>query len=182
MQGSVLLFLEFQRRRVDAVAQPGGGGAVWEDVAEVRAATSAQGFGAHHAVAGVGLLRHGFGVPRLIDARPAAAGVVLRGRGKQRLAAGGAAVLAGFMVVPVGAGERPFGAVLAQDAVLLRGQFGTPFGFGLGFVNAHGSPPVSKECTRKPPEGHQGQAAAVSAAATKPATHYTRLTASSQPV
>src|SRR5215213_1245992 len=74
--------LEIQRRRIHAIAQPGIGGAVREDVSQVRAALGAHGFGADHAVAAVGDLldRAGHG---LRETRPAAAGVELGARVEQ---------------------------------------------------------------------------------------------------
>src|SRR6202035_2123848 len=47
----VLLRLELQRRRVDAVAQAGGAGAILEHMAEMAVALRAQYLGADHAVA-----------------------------------------------------------------------------------------------------------------------------------
>src|SRR5216684_7804616 len=51
-----LFRLQLQRRRVDAIAQAGGAGAVLEHVAEMAIALRAQHFGADHAVADVALL------------------------------------------------------------------------------------------------------------------------------
>src|SRR6202158_2739498 len=56
MTGAALFRLQLQRRRIDAVAQAGGAGAVVEDVAEMAVALRAQNFGADHAVARVALL------------------------------------------------------------------------------------------------------------------------------
>ena len=53
------------------------------------------------------------------------------------------------MMVPVLPGEGPFGAVLAQDAVLLGAQFGASFGVGFGFIKAHGGSPVAEEFTAR---------------------------------
>ena len=55
------------------------------------------------------------------------------GLGPEQLgAAAGTAVDAGPVLVPQLAGEGTLGAFLAEDAVLLGGQLGTPFGVGLG--------------------------------------------------
>src|SRR5436190_14296954 len=74
----LLLLLEFQCCRVDAVARPGRVRAVREDVPEVATAARAHDLGADHAEADVALL-----VDRLLRGRrgergPAATGVVLR--------------------------------------------------------------------------------------------------------
>src|SRR4028118_2147689 len=84
---ALLRFLvQLQRRRVDAVAQPGRAGAVVEHVAQVRAAAAAPDFGADGVVAGVDLrlppLRGGGGV----EAGPAAVCVEL-GLGAEQLLA-----------------------------------------------------------------------------------------------
>src|ERR1700723_926390 len=51
-----LFGLQFQRRRIDAVAQAGRAGAVVEHMAEMAVALRAQNLGSDHAVAGVALL------------------------------------------------------------------------------------------------------------------------------
>src|SRR5471032_569245 len=51
-----LFRLQFQRRRIDAVAQPGRAGAVLEHVPEMAIAFRAQHLGPDHAVADVALL------------------------------------------------------------------------------------------------------------------------------
>ena len=60
-----------QRERVDAVAQPGVGGAVGEHVAQVAAAAGAQDLGPRHAEAAVGPLDDGAGGAGPVEARPA---------------------------------------------------------------------------------------------------------------
>src|SRR5690606_28683285 len=65
-----------------------------------------------------------------VEARPAAARVVLGVRFKQRAATGHAAVLARLLVVPVFAGERRLGGRAAADRVLLVGQLFPPFSIG----------------------------------------------------
>src|SRR6185312_2092533 len=54
------------------------------------------------------------------------------------VAAGGAAVHTGSVLVPVGAGKRALGALLAEDVVLLGGELGAPFGLALFDLGRHG--------------------------------------------
>src|SRR5439155_26619946 len=54
--GRLLLRLELDRNRVDAVAKPGGVRPVVEDVAQVAAALRTSDFRPHHEVAGVDVL------------------------------------------------------------------------------------------------------------------------------
>src|SRR6185437_4690159 len=70
-------------------------------------------------------------VHRLIEARPAGAGLELGVRCEQRLAAADANVGARRMRVPVLTGEGAFGAFLARDAELLWRELRLPFGVGL---------------------------------------------------
>src|SRR5262249_29138417 len=71
------------------------------------------------------------GVDRLGEAGPAATRVVLHAGVEQLVAASGAAVGAGGLGVPVGAGEGPLGPLLAHDMVLLGGELRLPLGLGL---------------------------------------------------
>src|SRR5918996_4796219 len=74
---AVGLGLQLERRRVHAIALPGGLGAVGEHVAEMGIAPAAQHLGAHHEMAAVGLVGHGFLAQRREEARPAGAGIEL---------------------------------------------------------------------------------------------------------
>src|SRR5690606_12376154 len=121
---------EVQRGRVDAVAQPGRRRTVGEHMPQVRITARAAGLDAAHAMAEVFVLGHGFDVHGRVEARPAAARVVLGVRFKQRAATGHAAVLARLLVVPVFAGERRLGGRAAADRVLLVGQLFPPFSIG----------------------------------------------------
>src|SRR4051812_12944816 len=94
-------------------------------------AVRARHLGADHPVARVRLLVDRIVARRGVERGPAAAGVVLRLGGEQLRAAAGAAVRAVLEDGVVLAAERPFGALLAQDAVLLGAQLGPPLGFGL---------------------------------------------------
>jgi hypothetical protein len=133
--------LQFQRCRVDAVAQSGRSGTVLEHMAEMAIALRAQHLGADHAVADVP-----FFVDMALDrgrrkTRPAATGIEFGVGFEQRLAAAGAGVSALALLMLVFARERPLGRLLAQHGVLHRRQFAAPLGVGLfdscGFAIAH---------------------------------------------
>ena len=74
---------EAQRHAIDAMPVSGRLRAVIEDMAEMTAATPAQGLGPHHHEGAIGLLDNGVG-QRLIEARPAGAALELRLRREQR--------------------------------------------------------------------------------------------------
>ena len=93
----------------------------------MRIAAVAVHLAADHAVARVGLASHVFFPRRLPEARPAAAGLELVLRAEQLGPAAYAAVLALVVVVPVLAGERALGAVLARHLELLRRELAFPF-------------------------------------------------------
>src|SRR5439155_24632337 len=125
------------RQGVDAVALPGGRGAVVEDVAEVAAAALAQHLDAGHEVALVDTaldVRLVLGLP---EARPARTGVELRARREQDGAAAGAAVGAVVVVVDELAGEGRLGARLAQHLVLGRRELAAPLLVGLADFRTH---------------------------------------------
>src|ERR1019366_6354933 len=126
-----LFRLQFQRRRIDAVTQSGRAGAVLEDMAEMAVALRTKHFGPDHAVAAVAFLLDMALRRRLGKAWPAAAGIELGVGFEQRLAAAGADVGAGPLLMLVFAGERPLGRLLAQYRVLHRRQFAAPLGFAL---------------------------------------------------
>src|SRR5712691_2281970 len=71
------LFLQAQRPRIDAVAQAGGIGAIFEHVTEVRITPAAFHFRADHAVAGIAFRRNTVIVDGRPEARPARAGMEL---------------------------------------------------------------------------------------------------------
>src|SRR3981189_470990 len=119
---AVLSRLQLQRRRIDAVAQAGRAGAVLEHMAEMAVALRAQHLGPDHAVADVAFLVDMALQRRLGKARPAAAGIELGVGFEQRLAAAGAGVGAGPLLMLVFAGERPFRRLLAQYRILHRRQ------------------------------------------------------------
>src|SRR5690606_35899907 len=112
----LLLGLELQRSRIDAVTQSGRFRAIRKDVPQVGIAARAQSFGPAHAVAGIQRLFDAVIGQRLVEAWPATAGLVLGVRTEQRRSAGHAAVNALGMIVVVLAGKRRLGAFLSHDA------------------------------------------------------------------
>src|SRR6202012_4627341 len=126
MAGSLLafrLFLfvarrELQRRAIGAVAQAGGLRPVLEDMAKMAAALGAVKLRAGHAMAGVGRGSHR-SRDGVVKAGPARAALILRAGFEQLGAAAGAKELAGALLIIERAGAGVFGAMLAQDAVLL---------------------------------------------------------------
>src|SRR5206468_5201305 len=117
-------------------------------MAEMATAFGAEHLGADHAVADVPLLVDMALDRRLGEARPAAAGIELGVGLEQHVAATGAGVGAGAIVVLIFAGEGTLGRLFPQHGVLHRRQFLPPLlfalddlvvcGFGLGV--GHGSP------------------------------------------
>src|ERR1700686_3339645 len=124
--GGGLFRLQFQRGRIDAVAQAGRAGAIFEHVAEMTVALRAQHLGADHAVGHVALLVDVALGCRLGETWPAAAGIELGVGFEQRLAAAGAGIGAGPVLVLVFAGKRALGRLFAQYRVLRRRQFLAP--------------------------------------------------------
>src|SRR4051812_16621225 len=81
-----------------------------------------------HAVTGIVFLDDIAGLSRLGETGPAAPGVELIERGKQRLSGDDIDVEAFFLVVPKGIFERPFGSTMLRHAILLRRKAGQGFG------------------------------------------------------
>ena len=86
---------------------------------------------------------HGVGDRRLGEARPAGAGVELRVRAEQLVAAGAAAVDAVGLRVRVRAGERRLGALLAQDVEAVGRELLAPL--------LHPSSRASRSSVAEPP-------------------------------
>src|SRR5947209_5020694 len=107
-----LFRLELQRSRIDAVAQARRSGAVRENVAQMAAAFGAEHLGADHAVADVPLFVDMAVDGGLGEARPAAAGIELGIGLEQHVAAAGAHISAGAVVVLIFAGEGTLGRLL----------------------------------------------------------------------
>src|SRR5271163_2802005 len=122
--------MKYQRVAVHAVAQSGRLRPVIEDVAEVTATAAAVDFGPQHAEGPVFGLADGV-IERLVEARPASAALELGLRGKQRQVAAGASKGALAMFLQERARTRAFGALVAQNFVLLRRQLRAPFRIGL---------------------------------------------------
>ena len=122
---------EPQRGGINAITQAGRRRAVGEDVAQVRIADMADDFGAQHAVRAVDLFGHMVGIERPEITRPAATRVELGIRFEQRCVAADAHVNAVFMMIPIAAGEGPFGHSMARDLVIERLKCCAPFGIGL---------------------------------------------------
>src|SRR5262245_1948542 len=144
--------LEGQRAGVDAVALPGRGRPVVEDVAQVATAAAADHLGAAHEQAVVRPQLDRLGDRGLVEARPPGARVELGVRAEQLAAAAGAPVEAVGVVVDVLTGEGALGVGLAQHAVLQRGQLLAPLlvrlldladlgcaGTGMGLTHLSGS-------------------------------------------
>src|SRR5690349_2124695 len=124
--GNLRARVQVERAGVDAVALAGRAGAVREHVPEVAAAGPARHFRADHPVAAVLVNLDVRVLPGLGEARPAGAGIELGVRAEQLGSAARAAVDPVVLHVHVAAGERPLGALLAQDLVLLRRELLTP--------------------------------------------------------
>ena len=122
--------IEHQRSRVDAVAQAGRFGTVFEDMAEMCITATAQDFSALQPMPGILFLRDAVRLIRLPEAGPAAAGIVFHHRIEQNIAAAHATIQAAVMTIPIGTRKRRFGATLTAYLILLRGKFFAPGRFG----------------------------------------------------
>src|SRR5439155_5592661 len=131
LRSGLLLRVELDRRRVDAVAQACWLRPVVEDVPQVPATARARDLGPDHEMRVVRRLLDRRALGRGVKARPAAVGVELGLGLEQPRAAAGAQVNARRLGVPVLAREGPFGALLTQHVVLGRGQVSLPLGFAL---------------------------------------------------
>src|SRR3954447_18999654 len=132
--------LQGQADRVDAVTLVGRRAVplALEHVAEVGAAVGAAHLGANAPEGPVLDVLDPVLGERCEEGRPAAVGVELGVRAEQLGVAGPAAVDAFGLGVGVLAGERPLGAGLAQDGVLLPAQLLVPLGVGLLDWVCHG--------------------------------------------
>src|SRR5712671_4484505 len=131
--------MEHQAKAVDAIAKASRLRSVVEDVAEMAAAAAAMHLGAQDAVGAVLGLADGVS-QRLIKTRPASAAFEFGLRRKQRQVATGAGKNALAMLFQERTRSRPFGALVAQYLVLLRGKLRAPFGVGLFDLEFLGSP------------------------------------------
>src|SRR5262249_5600094 len=122
---------KLERGAIHAVAQAGRLGPIGEDVAEMGLAGGATHLGATHQPRAVVMLPHRLGIRRRGEARPARAGVEFRVGGEQRRATAHATIAPGPLLVPIRAGERALGTVLAGDMILLGRELLAPFSLAL---------------------------------------------------
>src|ERR1700689_98316 len=147
--------MKYQRKAVHAVAQAGRLRPVVEDVTEMAAAAPAMNFGPQHPEGAVLGLADRV-VERLIEPRPAGAALEFGLRGEQRQVAAGAGEDALAVLLQKRARTRAFGAFLAQDLILLRGELRAPFGVGLFDLEFLGG--LRRRCAQ-PAEGGQPEQA-----------------------
>src|SRR5471030_137321 len=138
----LLLRIESQRRRIDAITKAGSRRPILKHVAQVRVALAAQRFHTLHEQAGIGLGAGGFLDDGRPETRPAGSRLELFLRPEQRIAAADAAVHARLMVVPITSRERPLRALLAGYRELFGRQFLLPLGIAfLNFAHLDNFPP-----------------------------------------
>jgi hypothetical protein len=125
-------FFEVEGGGVDAVELAGGVGAVGEDMTEVAAALGTGNFDATHAEGAVVMEVDGVFGEGLEETGPAGSGLELGVGFEEGSVAGGAVVEAVGVVIDEGAGEGAFGALLAEDVILLGGELLAPLGIGFG--------------------------------------------------
>jgi len=120
-------FVDFiQRRGVDAVAHSGWGGAVVEQVAQVRIAAAAMHFRSLHEKARICFRFNTCFLRRPRKTRPTGSRIELVVGIEQRITAAYAAIDARLLRSVVLAGERRLSAVLPRDPVLLGRELSTP--------------------------------------------------------
>src|SRR4030088_701363 len=130
--------MKHQGEAVHAVAQAGWLRSIVEHMTEMTAAAAAVNFGPRHPKGPVFGLADGV-FQRLVKTRPAGAALEFRLRGEQRQVAAGAGEDTLAMLLEQRARSRAFGALLAQDVVLLRRQLRAPFRIGLFDLEFFGS-------------------------------------------
>lgn len=121
------LFPKIQGGGVDAVAEAGWRGAVFEDVAEMPVAAVADDFGSDCEEASVGLFADVVFLDWLPVTWPAGAGFVFGFGAEEGQVAGDAVVGSFFFVVPIEAGEGSFSSFSSNDSVLFLGEELFPF-------------------------------------------------------
>ena len=104
-------------------------------MAKVGVTTGAANFGADHAVAAVGVDCDRLGCDTLPETGPSRAGIKFGVRAEKIGAAADTPIGASALVVPIGSRERPFGAPLASDPILLWSEAFAP----LGIVESFGA-------------------------------------------
>src|SRR3989344_1007300 len=115
--------------RIDAVALAGGRRTIVEDVPEMRSAAGADDFRAIHAIRGV-FFERDRARECLIERRPTGTGIKFRVRYEECVAAGDAFEHALAFLFQEFPGKKRLCPLLAQDGVLLQGEFLLQFLFG----------------------------------------------------
>src|SRR5664280_2987698 len=131
-----LVFLprhETQRGGVDAIAQPGGRGAIIENMAEVGAIHRATRFDAGHPEARIAILGDEPRFNWLRETGPAGAAVEFVAAVEQRGVAADGKIDPVLVVVPIGIATCGIGAQLTGDAVLFGCKQRLPFGVGVPY-------------------------------------------------
>lgn len=103
---------------VDAVAQPGGFGAVFKDMAKMGVSRYAADFRACHSIRGIDDVFDRFCIDRLGEGRPAGARIEFVFGAKKRLTADDGDIDSRLFVVPIFIIEGGLGAILHCDFVL----------------------------------------------------------------
>jgi len=152
----VLQWDEFERRRVDAIAQATFiGRSVIEYVAEMRIRRLRADFRPNHAQGRVLFLYDVGAFDRLSEARPTCAGVELVERTEQRLFRHHVHIQARLMVVPISIAKRRLSAALLSDGELFGGQFPFQFCFTRFFELVHAGSDISRNISvLSPPFSH----------------------------
>src|SRR5271163_3720561 len=122
----VLVLVQFERRRIDAVPQTCRLWPVIEDMPQVGVAPAALCLDALHAVAGVRLALHSLLAGRSEEARPSGARVVFCFRTKQRLAAADALIGTRRLGILIFPGKRRLGSFLPRHIVLILRELFLP--------------------------------------------------------
>lgn len=125
----IRLFSKLQGGGVDAVAEAGWRGAVFEDVAEMAVAAVADDFGSDGEEASVWFFADVIFLDWFPVTWPAGAGFIFGFGAEEGQVAGNAEVGSFFFVVPIESGEGAFGSFLSNDSVLFFGQELLPFRF-----------------------------------------------------
>lgn len=128
---------------VDAITKSGRCRAVFENMAEMAIAFTAQHFCSAHKKKRVLFGGDTFWAERLKITRPAGAGIKFGDRGKKGCIATGAMVVAPLMAVPVFAREGPLGALLPAYLKLFFGQDFPPLVFGFSYFLRQGCHPLN---------------------------------------
>ena len=133
----LLLLVQFQRQRIDAIAQACGPRAIVENMTQVRVATAAQYFGAVHSVRMIRMFFHNFIVGGRGETWPTTARVELGIGSKKLLATTDTLINAGRIGGLIFAGKGWFRTLLAGHMILIRRELLLPLGSGLMHFFSH---------------------------------------------